>query len=60
MVDLVDINTNDHGSTKYSIRFLTGNKIVVTQEFLKKRNVPYMGSIPISSEDYIKESKNST
>ena len=29
MVDLVDINTNDTDSTKYSIGFLIGKKMVV-------------------------------
>ena len=29
-----------------------------TKEFLKSRNVPYIESIPIYSEDYKSESKN--
>ena len=34
--------------------------MVVTKEFLESMNVPYIGSIPISLEDYINESKNLT
>ena len=34
--------------------------MVVTKEFFNSRNVPYIGSIPISSEDYIKKSNNIT
>ena len=34
--------------------------MVVTKEFLKSRNVPDIGSIKISSENYINESKNLT
>ena len=34
--------------------------MVVTKEFLNPRNVPDIGSITISSEDYINESKNPT
>ena len=32
----------------------------VTKESLKSINIPYIGSIPISSEDYTNESKNLT
>ena len=60
MVDLVNINTNDSGSIKYNIKLLRGNTMIVNKEFLKSRNVTYIVSIPISSEDYIKESKNLT
>ena len=60
MVYLVDINTNYHDSTKYSINFLRGNIMIVTKELLKSRNVPDIGSITISSEDYIEESNNIT
>ena len=60
MVDLVDIKTNDHDSNKYIIKFLRGNTTVVTKEFLKSRNVPDIGSIPIYSGDYVNESKNLT
>ena len=47
MVELVDINTNDHGRTKYRIKFLIINTIIVTKDFLKSRNVPDIGSIKI-------------
>ena len=60
MVDLVDINTNDPDRSKYSIKLLRGNTIIVTKEFLKSRNVPDIISIPISSEDYINVSNNLT
>ena len=36
------------------------NTMVFTKEFLKSRNVPDIGSIPIYSEDYIDESNNLT
>ena len=58
MVELVDINNNYPDSIKYSIHFLIGNTIILTEDFLKSSNVPDIGSIPISSEDYINESKN--
>ena len=60
MVELVDINTNDNDSTKYSIKLLRGKTMIVTKEFLKSRNVPDIESIPISSEEYINESNNLT
>ena len=53
MVDLVGINTNDPDRTKYSIKFLKGNTMIVAKEFLKSINFPDIGYIPISSEDYI-------
>ena len=59
-MDLLDINTNYPDMIKYIIKFLRGNNMIVTKELLKSRNVLDMGSIPISSEDYIKESKNLT
>ena len=59
-MELLDINTNDPDITNYRIKFLIGNTNIVTKEFLKSRNVPGMGSITISSEDYINESKNIT
>ena len=34
--------------------------MVITNEILRSRNVPYIGSIPILSEDYINKSKNTT
>ena len=40
MVDLVDINTNDPDSTKYSIEFLRVNTMIVTKKSLKSTNVP--------------------
>ena len=59
-MELVDINTNDPDSIKYIIKFLRGNIMVVNKDILQSRNVPNIGSIPISSEDYTKESKNFT
>ena len=35
MVEMVNINTNDHDSTKYSIDLFRGNIMIVTKEFLK-------------------------
>ena len=60
MVKLVDINTNDTYITKYSIKFLKGNTMLVIKELLKSRSVTDIGSLPISLEDYINESKNLT
>ena len=60
MVELVDENSNDPDIKNYMIKFLIGKKMVVTKEFLKSRNVPDVVSMPISSEDYINESKNIT
>ena len=48
MVNLVDINTADPDSTKYSINFLHINKIVVTKESLKSSNLSGIAPIPIS------------
>ena len=56
----MDINTNDTYSTKYIIKFLRVNTTIVAKDFLKSRNVPDIGSIPIYSEDYVNESKNLT
>ena len=50
MVDLVDVNTDYSDIIKYIIKFLIGNTMVVTTEFLKPRNVTDIGSIPIFSE----------
>ena len=58
MVDLVDVNTNDPDSIKYIIKCLIVHTMLVTNEFLKSRNVSDIGSIPIYSEDYINESNN--
>ena len=60
MVDLVDVNTNDPDSIKYIINTLRGNAMLATKQFLKSKNVPDIGSIPISSEEYINESINLT
>ena len=60
MVDLVDIKNNYHDITKYSIKFLRGNTMMITKDLLNSRNVPYIVYTPISSEDYINESKNLT
>ena len=40
MVEMVYINPNDIKSKKYRIKFLSGNKKVVTKELPKSRNVP--------------------
>ena len=60
MMDMVDVNTNDHDSNKYSIELLRGNTMIFTKEFLNSRNVPDIWSIPTFSEDYINESNNFT
>ena len=44
-MELVDININDPESTKYNIKFLCRNTMVVTKELLKSRNVPDMNTI---------------
>ena len=53
MVDMVDINNNNPGINKHIINFFIENTMVVIKEFLKSRYVPDIGSVPISSEDYI-------
>ena len=60
MDDLVDINTHYPASAKYINNFLRGNTMIVTNEFLNSSNVLDIGSITISSEDYINKSKNHT
>ena len=55
---MVYINTNDPDITKYSSELFRGNKMILTKEFLKSSNVRDIVSIPISSGDYINESKN--
>ena len=60
MVDLVDINTNNPDIITQSIKLLRVNTMIVTKALLNSKNVPYIGSIPISSEDYITESNNTT
>ena len=56
----MDINKNDPDSIRYIIKLLRVNTMVVTKDFLKSINVPYIGSISISSEEYIYKSKNIT
>ena len=58
MAELVDINNNDHESTKCIINFLQVKTKVFTKELLKSRNVRDIASLPIYSHDYINESKN--
>ena len=53
----MDTNTNDTDSSKYRILLSTENTMIVTTDLIKSRNVPYLGSIPIYFEDYIKISK---
>ena len=60
MVELVDIKTNDTDSIKYSIKFLRVNKMMVTKELLKSRNVTDIVSIKPYPEEYINESRNLT
>ena len=60
MVELLYINTNDTDRTKYRIKLLIENTLIVTKECLKSGNVPDIGYILIYSEDYINESKNLT
>ena len=55
MLYLLDININNLDRTKYSIKFLIGNTMIVTKEIINSRNVPYIGYIQISSEEYINE-----
>ena len=56
----MDIDTNDPDSSKYSIKLLITNIMIVTKYFLKSRKFPDIGYIPISLEYYINESKNIT
>ena len=53
MVELAGVNKNDTNSINSTIKFLRGNKMVVTKELLKSRNVPDIESITIYSDDYI-------
>ena len=55
---LVDKNTNDPDSNKFRIKFLRGNTMVLTKDFLKSRNVSDTGSLPIYPEDHIYKPKN--
>ena len=43
----MDVNKNYPYNSKYIIKFLISNKIVVTKEFLNENNVPYIVSILI-------------
>ena len=45
MVELVGIITNNLDTTKYSINFLRGDTMIVTEEFLKSKNVTDIGYI---------------
>ena len=58
MVELVGINKNDSDIIKCVIMLLRLNIMLFTKE--KSHNVPDIGSIPISSEDYKNESNNIT
>ena len=60
MVELVDINNNNHERKKYSIKFLRKSTNLVIKEFLKCIDVPNIASITISLDDYISEYKNFT
>ena len=53
MVELEDVNKNDTDRIKYIIKFLIGNTMLVTKEFLNSMNLPDIGSIKISSEDHL-------
>ena len=56
-MDLVGINVTDSDRKKYNIKLLSGNTMLGTKDLLKERNVPYIGSITISSEDYTNKSE---
>ena len=60
ILDLADLNTNNPDRIKYINKFLRVNTIIITKDLLKSRNVPDIGKIPISSEDYITKSNNLT
>ena len=47
MVELLDVNTNDPDSILNIIKFLRGNQMVVTNDFLNSSNVPDIRSITI-------------
>ena len=57
---MVDININDHNSTKYSIKLLRRNTMIVTKDFLNSINGPDIGSTKFYSDDYKNKSKNLT
>ena len=52
---MVVIKTNDTDRTKYIIKLVRVNTMILTKDHLKSRNIPDIGSIPIYSEDYINE-----
>ena len=56
----MDINTNGHNITKYSIKLLHKNTKLFTKEFLKSRNMPDIISISFYSEGYINKSNSLT
>ena len=58
MMEMVDVNKNDSGNIKYIIKFLRKDKMLVTNDLLKSKNVPDIGSIEISLYEYINESNN--
>ena len=60
MVELVEINKNNPDNIKHIIKLLIVNKMVLTKELFKSSNVPDIRSIPIISEEYIRESNNLT
>ena len=45
MVEMLDVNKNDSCIIKYIINLFIGNKMVVTKDFPKSRNVPDIVSI---------------
>ena len=55
---MVDINNNDHVTNNHIINLFIENTMVVVKEFLKFGYVPYIVSVPISSEHYINISNN--
>ena len=57
-MEMVDVNKNDSGNIKYIIKFLRKDKMLVTNDLLKSKNVPDIGSIEISLYEYINKSNN--
>ena len=51
-MDMVNISTNDPDITKYIIKFLRGNTMIVTKDFFKSTPVPDIVSKLIYLEDY--------
>ena len=52
----MDVNVNDPDSIKYIFNLFRLNTMVVTKYLLNSRNMPDIGSITISSDEYINES----